>query len=554
MVSMDIHKGILAAIVLPLLAGSAIGTVNAIELPDGFVDETFLEGFDGQITGFDPTSPGRSFVSEKSGIVRVVANGELLSEPFLDIRDIVNDRVDRGMLSVAVHPQFPEQPFVYVLYTYDPPELVSKNLTGAGVQDGNGNRVSRLTRYTADAEQNFNVAVTDSETIILGKNSTFENIGSAEDVFDTLSPSCGPIGSPLVDCLPADEITHTIGALRFASDGSLFVTNGDGASYRSFNAISQMSYDLDSLRGKILRIDAQTGLGLPDNPFYDGNAASNRSRVVSYGLRNPYSMALHPLTDVPYVGEVGEELWEEINGGIGKNFGWPCYEGGTNGNERQTGFEPDPFCQAVYRSAQAIEAPLQSWSHDGNGNAAMIGDFYFGDAFPEEFTGKLFYGDFIRGWLRAADVSDPGNVTGRAFATGMLPMTEMRTGEDGALYYASITTGEIRRIRYAVEESEPTDARDPSIDDPVTEDSPGTDMSVNEPVSESSEPNEPSNEPVKEPADQPLNDADAFEDSSAPDGAATRNVTVGSLSYALVFLMSAVSVLRRRQQQSRIAL
>ena len=78
----------------------------------------------------------------------------------------------------------------------------------------------------------------------------------------------------------------------------------------------------------------------------------------------------------------------------------------------------------------------------------MLGDFYFGDVFPEQYTGTLFYGDFIRGWLRTADVSDPGNVTSAAFATDMLPMTEMRTGEDGALYYASITTGEIRRIRY----------------------------------------------------------------------------------------------------------
>lgn len=510
---MEINRGIFTATLLPILMGSAY----AIELPEGFVDETFLAGLEGQITGFDSTSAGRIFISEKSGIVRVVANGELLDAPFLDIRDVVNDRVDRGMLSVAVHPQFPEQPFVYVLYTYDPPELVANNLTGPGVQDGEGNRVSRLVRFTADANQEFNVAIAASEAIILGKNSTFENIGNAEDVFDTLTPSCGPIGSPIEDCLPSDEITHTIGALRFGADGSLYVSNGDGASFRSFNAISQMSYDLDSMRGKILRIDPQSGLGLPDNPFYDGNAASNRSRVVSFGLRNPYSMSVHPVTGIPYVGEVGEEVWEEINGGVGKNFGWPCYEGGANGNERQAGFESEAFCQALYRSAEAIEAPLQSWEHDGNGNAAMLGDFYFGGVFPEQFTGKLFYGDFIRGWLRAADVSDPGNVTGTAFATGMLPMSEMRTGEDGALYYASITTGEIRRIRYTGDDSA-----------------------------------QGSNGSGSEGGNTTGNGPEGDVDSGESDVTGGQRVGVGSPSYFFTLLMSVFILFRRRLRQSHI--
>ncbi|MGQ7844199.1 PQQ-dependent sugar dehydrogenase [Granulosicoccus sp. 3-233] len=421
---------------------------QAIELPDGFVDESFLSGLDGQITGFDASAVGRIYISEKAGVVRVVRNGQLLAEPFLDINEIVNDRVDRGMLSVAVHPDFPMTPYVYVLYTYDPPELVSEGLTGPGVQDGNGNRVSRLVRYTADADSDYNVALPGSEKIILGQNSTFENIGNAEDRFDTLTPSCGDIGNPVQDCLPVDEDSHTIGALRFAADGSLYVSNGDGASYRTYEPFTQMTFDLDSLRGKILRVDPDTGEGLPDNPYYDGNPASNRSRVLAYGLRNPYSMTIHPLTGEPYVGEVGEEAWEEINGGAARNFGWPCFEGGRDGNERQSGFEPLDFCQDLYQSSEIIEAPLLSWEHAETGNSAMVGDFYFGEVFPAEYTGQLFYGDFIQGWMRVADVSDADNVSSSAFATDMLPMTEIRVGDDGAIYYASITTGEIRRIRY----------------------------------------------------------------------------------------------------------
>ena len=451
---MNLTKRILATCLLPSLVGAA----HAIELPDDFVDEMFLDGIEGQITSFDPRAQGRIFISEKSGIVRVAVDGEILPEPFIDLQDIVNDRVDRGMLSIAVHPQFPTTPFVYLLYTYDPPELVTNNLTSdEGMQDGSGNRVSRLVRYTADVDRDFNVAIADSEKIILGVNSTYEAIGNAEEGFDTATPSCGDIGSPLEDCLPIDELTHTIGSIRFAIDGSLYVTNGDGASFREFdsniNNLSQMTYDLDSLRGKILRIDAETGQGLPDNPYYDGNPASNRSRVVSYGLRNPYSMTLHPVTGEPYIGEVGDKSWEEINSGIGKNFGWPCYEGGPDGNLRKASFENETYCQDLYLANEAIEAPLVSWQHDGEGNASVIGDFYFGAVFPEEYTGKLFYGDYIKGWLRYADVSDPASVINSDFATDMPPMVEMRTGEDGALYYASITTKEIRRIRYIGDDS-----------------------------------------------------------------------------------------------------
>jgi len=349
------------AVLASLLVLPFAAFAQSIQLPDGFVDESFISGLSGQITGFDASAQGKVFISEKSGIVRVVADGQLLEEPFIDIEEIVNNRVDRGLLSVAVHPQFPEQPYVYVLFTFDPPELVSNALTGPGVQNGNGNRVSRLVRYTADSSKNFNVALENSDIVILGKNSTFEAIGNAEERFDTQTPSCGPIGAPVEDCLPIDEITHTIGALRFADDGTLYVTNGDGANYRDPSPLSQMTYDLDSLRGKILRIDAQFGLGLADNPFYDGNPSSNRSRVVSFGLRNPYSMTVHPVTGIPYVGEVGNESWEEINGGIGKNFGWPCYEGGPEGNLRAPGHEEFDFCQAVYAANEAIEAPLISW-------------------------------------------------------------------------------------------------------------------------------------------------------------------------------------------------
>lgn len=437
-----------AGIALCLLLSSTLSlTVHAIELPDGFVDEAFITGLTGKATGFDQTAPDRMFISEKSGIVRLARNGSLLETPFLDISDIVNDRVDRGLLGIAVHAQFPSIPYVYVLYTYDPPELVTNGHTGPGVLDGNGNRVARLVRYTADADSDFNQALPGSAKVILGTNSTYAAIGEPEGIYDTLIPSCGPIGAPMRDCLPIDELSHTIGTVRFADDGTLYVTNGDGASYHSIADMTVMVNDLDSLRGKILRIDPETGNGLPDNPFFDGDPGSNRSRVVSFGLRNPYSLTIHPQTGVPYVGDVGWDLWEEINGGSAANFGWPCYSGAQGGNIRRPGFEDLAYCQTQYASNEQITAPVLSWERNAAG-AAIIGDFYFNDAFPESYTGKLFYGDFMQGWMRYADISDPLNAISYEFATGMLPMTEIKLGDDGAIYYASITSGEIRRIRY----------------------------------------------------------------------------------------------------------
>lgn len=423
----------------------------SIELPEGFVDEKYIAGMKGQVTGFDWGGDSEKvFIALKSGLVRVAVDGVMLDEAFIDLRETVNDRVDRGLLSIAIHPDFPATPYVYLLYTYDPPELLERASVGPGGLDGNGNRVARLDRYTADQHFGYNRVLAGSLKVLLGTNSTFDQIGDPEGGYDTDKPSCGGIGNPVRDCLPIDEMSHTIGAVRFAPDGSLYVTNGDGASYHDVAPFTVMVQDLDSMRGKVFRIDAETGQGLMDNPFFDGDPESNRSKVLNYGLRNPYSLAIHPQSGVPYVGEVGLDLWEEVNGGIAKNFAWPCYSGAEGGNQRRPDFEDLDYCQEFYTSGVDIEAPVLAWPRN-DAASAMVGDFYFADSFPEAYRGKLFYADFLQGWMRYADVSDPANVRKYDFATDVLPLVELKLGSDGALYYASITTGEIRRIRYAEE-------------------------------------------------------------------------------------------------------
>ena len=422
-------------------------------MPDGFVDEPVVTGLTGELIAFDQSSSGSFYLAEKSGLVRIWRDDQLLDEPFLDIREKVNDRVDRGLLGLALHPQFPDVPYVYLAYTFDPPELIALEQEDPGRFDGNGNRVARVVRYTADSQHNHERAVPDSEVILIGKNSTYENIGDPEgnpnDLENIQLPSCGPVGAPLNDCLPIDEITHTVGSLRFAPDGTLLATNGDGASYLQTSEVAFMVQDLDSLRGKILRIDPISGLGLSDNPFFDGDPNSNRSKVLSYGLRNPFSLAIHPRTGEPYVGDVGWDLWEDVHGGSGRNFGWPCFEGNNTGNLRREGFSDEPYCMDFYARNPDISRPIDSWLR-GETGAAMVGDFYTGTQFPEIWQGKLFYFDFLQGWMRAIDV-DSGNPSGRInFASEVPPITHVDSSPDGALYYASVSVGEIRRIRYAL--------------------------------------------------------------------------------------------------------
>ena len=101
-------------------------------------------------TSFAIAPDGRIFVTEKAGKVRVVQDGELLPDPFIDLTNEVNDTADRGLLGIAVHPNWPSTPYVYLAYTYDPPEVSDRNPSGA--------RVSRVLRLSADPN-NLNVAL-----------------------------------------------------------------------------------------------------------------------------------------------------------------------------------------------------------------------------------------------------------------------------------------------------------------------------------------------------------------------------------------------------------
>jgi len=349
---------------------------------------------------------GRLFVWQKPGLVRIVKNGVLLSTPFADIREQVNQFGDRGLLGVALDPAFASNGFVYLLYTVE---------DGGDPNDG-GPKTSRLSRITADPG-NPDVALPGSEVVIL-------------------------------DGIPSDSSSHSIGTVRFAPDGTVFVGSGDGAEFNFTDVLALRAQDLDSLNGKILRINPD-GSAPVDNPFYDGSD-TNRSKVWAYGLRNPFRFSLHPTSGEPLNGDVGWNAWEEVNYGRGANFGWPCYEG----NVPQPSYQ-DQFIECQQLSPATLTPPLYTYNHATpdafgvTGSTVIGGPIYTGLAYPTQYVGSLFIADYTGNWIKRVTLDPDGNMVGvLPFADSVEGPVALEQGLDGLLYYVALNSGEVRRVRF----------------------------------------------------------------------------------------------------------
>lgn len=409
-----------AAWALAAALGGCPSPANSLEFADpGFVDETVATFDEYAVVGLAFAPDGRLFVWEKEGVVRIVAGGAVVPAPFLDLSARVNAWDGRGLLGLALDPGFATNGFVYLLYTYDPP--------GVADPDGGSPRTSRLTRVTASAADP-SVADPGSEVVLLG------TVGE---------PPCSA-APPGADCIGADHFSHSIGTVRFAPDGTLFVGSGDGASFTFPDPLALRAQSLDSLNGKILRIRPD-GSAPEDNPFHDGSG-SNRSKVWALGLRNPYRFALDPEAGEPWIGDVGWNDWEELDWGRGANFGWPCFEGAAPQPDYQAAF---PLCAAL--DPAAVTAPAHSYPHSdaGPGGSVLAGAFAVGTAYPPDFRGSLFFADYSDNWIRRARLDAEGRVVEvLPFATGARGPVSLEAGPDGLLYLVSFPTGRITRIRY----------------------------------------------------------------------------------------------------------
>jgi glucose/arabinose dehydrogenase len=393
----------------------------------GFSEEVAASGFGFDVTNVDWRADGSMLVAQKGGKVTLVKNG--VKSTFVDIGPFINNDLpgtnnvqgDRGLLGIEVDS---DGQWLYLLFT--------QNNNWPGDQ----NKTAKLIKVPITGDTaNANQAV-----ILLGKDATY-NTFSCEDLAVT------------ADCIASDATSHTIGSVRQAPDGSLYVSTGDGARFDDGYADPRAlrSLNLDSLAGKVLRID-RNGKGLADNPFYNGNNSANRSKVWASGFRNPFRMNLQPGTNTPVLGDTMWNSTEEQNYvKKGGNYGWPCYEG----TPKQTIYASDPAtkpaCDALYaQGAAAVQKPMYEYDRNGIGSAAIGGAFYTGTRYPAQYQGAWFFGDYAQEWLKYLKVDGTGNVTTPAtsFATNIPVYVGMQMGPDGYLYYASLTTGNIYRIVY----------------------------------------------------------------------------------------------------------
>ncbi len=431
--------------------------------PGNFVQETIVLGLSSPTAIAWTPNNALLFVLEKGGLIKVIQNGQVST--FADLRDSVNSAGDRGALGLAINPNFYNgSPYIYISYTYDPPEAdrTGRTVNSLDNADGGGNRPARVVRLTANTAD-YRSAVPNSEFILIGKTSTWANTSrpDGDSTVDFTIPESGRTanGGYLNDYIKTDSTSHTIGSLTFGVDGALYVSVGDGTSYNNIDPRAASVLSPDSLSGKILRIDAITGNGLSDNPFWDGNATSNRSKVWNSGLRNPFRTTMKPGTSTLFIGDVGWKTWEEVNvSARGANFGWGAYEGGTTTGVstgtptslRQPEYDAAniPAIEAFYASGQAVTAPIFARNHSEGARAIVVGDFYDGNTFPSLYNGALFVADANEGTVDALTLDGNNQVTAvRRFATGQGGIVQLITGSDGNLYYVNVFSGVIGRWR-----------------------------------------------------------------------------------------------------------
>ena len=428
---------------------------------------------------YDP--PGSSslmYIAEKGGIIKVYDLDTGATTEFLDISDKVNNVQDRGLMDIALHPNFPTEPWIYAFYVVDPPE-VAGNSGNAG-PNGGGNRFAHVVRFKADQNTGFKTAELDQsgdpieELLIGAAGQTLADIsgnGAIDSTIDTSIPSSDVIqtgpdaGEYIQDYIKVDSRSHAGGALEFGPDGKLYVSIGDGTSFDLADPRSIGVQDLDSdnfatrsLSGKILRIDPDTGEGFTENPFYDGGSLDdNDAKIYQTGSRNPFRMAFDDNGRL-FISETGWESWEEINSGeAGANFGWPFYEGGDNGVLNQTNTyknfpEAAGFYAAVDNGDIEITQAFRAFSHSSNDPGfqvqAIVGadSIYTGSQYPVDFLNDYFFTDISQGEVYTVDTNDRRDVKYLYTTDDGFGPAHFKQGPDGYMYYADLISGNIGRL------------------------------------------------------------------------------------------------------------
>ena len=338
---------------------------------------------------------GRLFIVERTGTIRIVQDGLLLDEPFLDVQNLVkSDFLEQGLLGLAFHPDYATNGRFFIYYS-----------------DYQANGAVTLASYTVSADDP-NVADPQSATIL----------------FQFADP----------------YVNHNGGTIKFGPDGYLYIAIGDGGLAGDPWDNAQ---DLSSPFGKILRIDIDSGdpYGIPaDNPFADdGRVLSSatigepgryhpdaRPEIWAYGLRNPWQFSFDSETGELYIADVGQNYWEEVNviaaDEAGANFGWDHLEG--------THCYPGDVTECQDFGI----APAAEYPHEGSACSITGVGVYHSDT-DSALEGVYFNSDYCSGDIWGLVRDDSGAWVYSIVLDTELLVSGAGYGDDGALYLTSCT-------------------------------------------------------------------------------------------------------------------
>ncbi len=413
---------------------------------------------------FMPGNSDQMIVAEKGGRVTLfdISTGEQVAA-LLDLSAEVNNIQDRGLLDIALHPDFENNPYLYAFYVVDP-DGAEDNAGNAG-KDGGGNRYSHLVRFELDPATNYTSVIPDSDTVLLGAGGqSFDDISgngavdSTSNIAQAESGYDAETGEYVQDYVKVDSRSHAGGSIEFGPDGALYVSTGDGTSYNTTDPRSISVQDINSLSGKILRIDPITGEGLDDNPFATSDLSENASKVYQLGLRNPFSMSFDKEGSL-LITDTGWNRWEEINSGeAGANFGWPYYEGGDNGQLLEAnGYSNLPSAADFYAAVEAgditITPAYRAFAHASTAPGFQVqaitggDDLIDSDIYPESLQGFYLFTDVSQGEVFAVSSSDRRQLEFLFDDPDGFAPVHFKQGPDGYMYYADLVSQTIGRLQ-----------------------------------------------------------------------------------------------------------
>jgi glucose/arabinose dehydrogenase len=342
-----------------------------------------------------PGAAGRWYVVEQAGVVRAFPNTAAATSAdlttVLDLSAQVVAGGETGLLGMALHPGFPADPRVFVCYT-----------TGTPL-------VSRLSEF------------------------------QSRDGGATLDPA----SERVLLSVAQPQSNHNGGHLAFGPDGYLYVGLGDGGGSGDPHGTIGNGQDTHTLLGKILRVDVDVlPYGIPaGNPFAasnrcgaGGSGAADCAEIYAWGLRNPWRFSFDAATSLLWIGDVGQDAWEEIDRiGAPANLGWRCREGAHDYN-------------ASCGAAQNLVDPVAEYDH-GVGESVTGGFVYRGSRYPA-LVGRYVFGDFIshRLWSIAADTPASSVLAISGGTDAGFGISGFGEGVDGELYALSYSPGAIYHV------------------------------------------------------------------------------------------------------------